>query len=391
MSRGTMGMRVLVLCLVISLFGYAPQVRAAATCDPPFAGIDDWEIATPESVGMDPAGLCALGAAYDADKGANVHGIVVIRNGMLVFERYYRGMDSPIVGGYGYGATTFDPESLHDLRSISKTITALVLGIAIDRGWVGSVDTPVLSFFPEHADLRTPEKERITLRHLLTMSQGLVWNEFIPWTDPRNNERHLFQSSDPYRYIFEQPVETAPGEKFVYSGGSAALIAAILLKQTGQGLDELAQKHLFDPLGVRSVQWSRQRGDGQPLAYAGLRMRSRDLAKIGQILLDHGRWHGSQVVSAGWVEAATASQIATTALPSVIGYGYQIWRGRSLTDRNGWIQWFAGFGLGGQRLFVVPSLDLVVVVTAGLYTSSQQNWVPLAILDRHILPATGPR
>ncbi len=305
---------------------------------------------------------------------ADIHSVLVVRHDRLVFEHYFAGEDEQ--WGRPLGTVAYDAGMLHDLRSVTKSVVGLVVGIAVERGWIRSLDTPVLDYFPEYADLRTPEKERITVRHLLTMSLGLAWNEDLPYSNPANSERRMTDAPDPYRYVLEQPVETPAGTAYTYSGGSTALLSAILRKTSGKSLDELAQTLLFDPLGIKDVEWERY-ANGDPIAASGLRLRPRDLVKIGELVLAHGDWHGRQIVPADWIAAATAPQINGQGL---YFYGYQFWLGRSLVDKRE-VDWVAGVGYGGQRLFIVPDLDLVVLVHAGLYQSPLQSVVPLAHLQ----------
>jgi CubicO group peptidase (beta-lactamase class C family) len=218
--------------------------------------------------------------------------------------------------------------------------------MAIDHGWIKSVDTPVLSFFPEYADLRTPEKDRITLRHLLTMSSGLDWHESdVPYTDAANSEIRMDTAPDPYRFALEQPMVAPPGQIWNYNSGSTELLGAVLRKATGKPLDQLARTMLFGPLGITDVEWYRYAQDN-PSAAAGLRLRPRDLAKIGQVVLQHGAWNGKRLVSASWVGASTTPQINGQ---GVFFYGYQFWLGRSLVDKRE-VVWAACWGLGGHEV-----------------------------------------
>jgi CubicO group peptidase (beta-lactamase class C family) len=373
-------MRRLLLLLLWLLILPRLAAAQASDCDRPAPGPDGWAVAAPADAGLDPAILCAAVPRFAEWRQADVHGIVVVRHGRLAFEHYFKGADSL------YGAVipdvTFDAEALHDVRSVTKSVTALCLGIALDHGWVTSIDAPVLSFFPEWTDLRTPEKERITLRHLLTMSAGLDWNETIPYSDPANSEIRMNQASDPDRFALEQPVVLPPGEVYNYSGGSATLIAAALKKATGRSIEQFAKDELFGPLGITASTWYRF-GNGEPRAASGLRLRPRDMAKLGQLMLNHGQWGGRQVVSAGYADAAITPQINGQGL---FFYGYQFWLGRSLVGGRE-IDWAAAVGLGGQRIFIVPALDLVTVVTAGLYTDNLQASVPLVVLNRYVLSA----
>jgi CubicO group peptidase (beta-lactamase class C family) len=373
------------ICLLVGLL-LAP-VRAAAqgpTCDPPLSRDDGWKVAAPETLGLDAATLCALVPRFEAWKAADLHAVLVARHGTLVFEHYFQGADER--WGRSLGSVTFGPDVKHDLRSITKSVTSLLLGIAIDRGWVPGIDTPVLTLLPAYADLRSAEMDRITLRHLLTMSAGLKWDENVPYSSPDNSEIQMDDASDPYRYVLTRPVETPPGAIWNYSGGGAALISAVLHQATGKTEDVLAKELLFDPLGISDVAWVRYPGNGEPLAASGLAMRPRDLAKLGQLVLNRGMWDGKQVVSAAWIDASITPQIQG---PQLYFYGYQWWLGRSLVNGHQ-VDWAVGYGLGGQRLFILPQLDMVVLVMAGLYRSDMQSLGPLIALNRYVLAAVRP-
>jgi len=154
-------------------------------------------------------------------QGEHVHAVLVVRHGTLVFEQYFSGSDE--AWGRPIGNIAFGPEVRHDERSATKSIIALLLGIAIDHGLIKGIDEPLLSFFPEYADLRTPEKERITLGHLVTMSAGLEWHELdIPYTSAANSEIRMELSGDPYRFVLEQPVGAAGGNLELQFGGNRA-------------------------------------------------------------------------------------------------------------------------------------------------------------------------
>ncbi len=380
--------------LVVSLFVLLPigaigqpassTVAASSDRGTPPALADGWDVATPDLVGLDPAILAGIGPRFAAWTEANVHAVLVTRHDKLVYERYFTGTDEHI--GHYVGTLTFDPETKHDLRSITKSVTALLLGIAIGKGQIAGIDQPVLDLLPEYADPRAPEKARITVRNLLTMSQGLAWNEDIPYSNPLNSEIQMDEAPDPVRYVLSRPVETPPGTVWNYSGGSAMIIARVLSKATGQPIDALARAELFAPLGITDFAWHPV-ASGEPAAASGLQLRPRDLAKIGQLVLNHGAWHDAQVVPADWIAAATRPHINARELWF---YGYQFWLGRSLVGEHQ-IDWVAGVGLGGQRLFIVPALDMVVLVHAGLYRSPLQGQVPLLVLDRFVLAAVvGP-
>jgi CubicO group peptidase (beta-lactamase class C family) len=330
---------------------------------------DGWQTEAPNNAGLDPAILCRLAPFLRDWQAADVHSVLVLRHGKLVFEAYFTGADQPL--GEHARDVTFDAATKHDLRSVEKSVIALLVGIAMGQ-------------LPDYADLRSPEKDRITTRHLLTMSLGLAWNEDLPVFDPRNNETRMYLSADPLRYALEQPVDRPPGQSWRYDSGSVIVLAALLEKATGQKVDDFARTALFAPLGITDVEWAHL-PNGVVSPY-GLQLRPRDLAKIGQLVLDHGAWQGKQIVPADWVQAAITPQINGREL---YFYGYLFWLGRTLLHGKE-VDWASGVGLGGQRLFIVPALDLVVVVHAGLYNSPMQGVAPLVILDRFVLPAVEP-
>jgi CubicO group peptidase (beta-lactamase class C family) len=356
------------------------HAQPAASCGVPTARNDGWPIATQAKAGLDGARLCALSKWLDGFPKGNVHSVIVARRGALVFERYFPGDDE--IWGRPVGVVEHGPAIKHDLRSVTKSVTSLLVGIALDRQLIASIDEPMFKFFPEHADLRTPAKDRILIRHLLTMSAGLAWNETIPYSNPANSERRMTDAPNPYRYILEQRLADPPGERFNYSGGATQLLAGILQKAGGKPLDAFAREALFAPLGIADITWTKM-PNSDVSAASGLRLTSRDLAKLGQTVLARGEWNGRRVVSADWIAQSTTPQIEAI---DFLFYGHQWWLGRSLIDRRE-LPWTMGLGLGGQRLFVVPALDLVVVITAGLYNSPMQRWVPWEIFRRYVVDA----
>jgi CubicO group peptidase (beta-lactamase class C family) len=345
----------------------------AAECSVPEARDDGWQVASTESVGIDGSILCSLAGRFEEWKEANIHGVLVIRRGKLVYERYFTGFDR--LHATGPAMVAFDARTKHDLRSMTKSFTALVTGAAVGRGWL-DVEKPVLSFFPDYADLRSPEKDQITVRHLLMMATGLAWNDDPPFT----NEIAMNRSADPYRYVLEQKVVHGPGEVFNYSGGSTAVIGAVLRQATGRPFEELAREVLLEPLGISDVAWTRT-GNGDVRDWCCFHLRPRDIAKLGQLVLQRGEWKGVQVVPAAWIETATAPLISA----SPLRYGYQFWTYKAGPAGDV----VAAQGQGGQRLFIVPKLELVVVTTAGHYYGEGElsGRVPRTVFNDYVLPA----
>ncbi|MGY3444895.1 MULTISPECIES: serine hydrolase domain-containing protein [unclassified Bradyrhizobium] len=348
------------------------SMLACATLD------DGWAVAAPAEVDFDADRLSALDAFLKQWPKRNVHAVVIVRRGKLVFERYFSGRERRWMEWSA--PVQFSPETKHDIRSITKSVTSLLIGRAVSDGQFPPLDSSLIDYFPEYADLRTAKNARITFRHLLTMSHGLRWDEARGWKSQANNERHLLEAQDPYRYVLQQRMALPPGVLFNYSGGATSLLAAALAKSVGQRIDVYAREKLFEPLCITDVEWLTFTGSSELAAFAGLRLRPRDLAKLGQLVADDGRWNGRQVVPAAWIAESTKPRVNAGGHVGVY-YGYQWWLGRSLLHGRD-LTWIAGFGAGGQRLFILPRLDLVVVVNA-----FDTHLIPNAIFNQFVLPA----
>jgi CubicO group peptidase (beta-lactamase class C family) len=363
----------------------APPVYADPPdgCGIPVARDDGWPVASiNEDKFVDRGGLCGMADRLAAS--SNVHTVLVACAGKLVFERYFSGSDE--INGWRVENVTFDVGTLHNMKSVSKSVTSLAVGIAIDRGLIRSVNEPIFSFFPELSDLRSAEKDRIQLVHALTMSMGLKWVEATPATgDYNNDETRMHIARDPCRYVLGLPVTAPAGQEFFYNTGALTLVSTIMRKATGRPLDEFAREALLKPMGITEFDWTRVRGDSD--AGGGLRLRPRDMAKIGQLILAGGRWNDRQIVSKAWIETSTTPKLKATDDQL---YGYLWWLGRSrLNGRE--VHWVGALGRGGQSIRIVLELDLVVIVTAGYY----QDYSPRAFqvqygVFRDVLQAISP-
>jgi CubicO group peptidase (beta-lactamase class C family) len=297
------------LALVIGLLLW--PLFAAAGPDPDCAPVgaigDGWPIATPQARGFDTAALCAIGPHLAALDKANAHGVVVARDGALVYEAYFSGDDQrwpqkhwqePLV------RTGHDARTRHDIQSISKSVTALLVGAAIERGQLKGVDASVLSVLGGYADLATPERARMRVRDLLTMTSGLSW----PQRPYLRMSRQMEAAADPVRFVLEQPMVNPPGLVWHYNNGSAEVAGAVVKKATGKPIDQFAREALFAPLAIDDWEWGTM-ANGDPGASWGLRLRLRDLAKIGQLVLEHGAWQGRRVLAPEWIDIMTAPQV----------------------------------------------------------------------------------
>ena len=279
------------------------------------------------------------------------------------------------------------------MRSVSKSIVGLLYGIALAAGRVPVPEANLLSQFSEYSDLSAdPARQSLTVRHALTMTLGTDWDELtIPYTDPRNGETAMNNAADRYRYVLERPIIEPPGGCWIYNGGATALLARLIEKGTGRQLHEFAREVLFEPLQIENTEW-RCGMDGEPIAASGLRLTPRDLVRIGTMILGGGQWNGRQVIPADWLAVSF-----TPAISMLDGqqYGYQWYLCTiPISDGAGGVRQektIKAVGNGGQRLFLLPRLELVVAVTAGNYNALNQGDPPMVVLRDLILPALRAR
>ena len=346
-----------------------------------------WSTATPEEAGFQADLNDRLDMAREAGVLHNLHGVVAARGGRIFFERYFAGPDA--ARATPLGIVRFGPETLHDLRSVTKSIVGLLYGIAFSPGLAPPPESALLAAFPEYPDLASdPTRLRLTIAHALTMTLNLEWDELtLPYHDPRNSEVAMDAAPERYRFILERPLIGTPGERWTYCGGATALLARIIARGTGQSLERFAQEALFGPLGIAETEWTRD-ASGEALAASGLRMTPRDLARIGVMVTGGGRWSDRTLVPAEWLAAIWKPAAMT---PDGLQYGYQWYMGATARDGGAgdvlWEETISAIGNGGQRLFLLPRLDLVVAVTAGNYGALEQERVPLAVLRDVLLPA----
>ncbi|MGW8178943.1 MAG: serine hydrolase domain-containing protein [bacterium] len=300
--------------------------------------------------------------------------VLLVKNGKIVLEEYFHG---------------YERGRLHDTASVTKSVTSALIGIAIEQGAIEGVDQTIADLLPEYAGIinSDPTKRGLQLQHILTMSTGLEWDEeSFPYSHAQNDCFQMKLSDDAPEFALERPVREEPGTRFHYSCANTMLLSAIIEANTGLGVDEYAEEHLFRPLGISSYTWDHY-GDGLVDTEGGLSLAPVDMAKIGYLFLNHGMWNRSQIIDRAWVEESTSPHIATGTLGAE--YGYQWWRIEGVVAGQE-VETFFASGLGGQNIFVFPTLDLVVVFTAPLDTpdGSLQNTL---VLQDYILPAVLPQ
>jgi CubicO group peptidase (beta-lactamase class C family) len=303
---------------------------------------------------MNAALLDSLSARLEAGAHGQVHSLLIARHGRLVLERYYQGWSA---------------DDLHPLYSVTKSVTALLVGSARDRGADLDLDGRLLGFFPGEQRLANPSdwKDAITLADLLTMRAGFSWDESAaPYREPGNPTTQLAQSGDWIRFMLDLPMAEPPGTAFRYNSGCSVLIGAIVTVGTGERVTDFARARLFDPLGIKEWEWERGPDEVTNTGW-GLSLRPRDLATIGQLVLDNGEWRGRRVVSEHWIRVMTTARVSVS---RGFGYGYQWWL---LPPQAGIGAVTFAWGWGDQFLFIVPALHLIVVTTGGNYATGDDD------------------
>lgn len=350
-----------------------------------------WAVSTPEAQGVDTERLATLDREFAAGAHGQVTGLLVTRRGRVVFERQYthdfdrlfEGRD-PVRGAYNY----YDPDwhpyyqhgRLHTMQSVSKSVTSALVGIAIGRGELPPVSTRVLPLF---ASFRQPppdaRRDAMTLEHVLTMTTGIQWDEStVAYTDPANSAAGMERSADWIQFVLDQPMADAPGTRFLYNSGATQLLSQLLKQGTGKQAHEYAAEHLFAPLGITDTYW-KTTPTGVADTEGGLYLTARDLAKIGYLYMNDGVWEGRRLLPEGWVARSTTPLVDTRpGQPRSRKYGYQWW---VLPTAAGTTTAYAALGYGGQRLIVVPELELVAVVT-GWNIYEHPEFAPYTALDR---------
>jgi CubicO group peptidase (beta-lactamase class C family) len=301
---------------------------------------DGWPTATPGEVGIDPGGIRDLVGAVIAGEAGVIHSLLVVRHGKLVLEEYFHG---------------YDRDDLHGIASCTKSVASLLVGIAIDQGRIEGVSAPVLEFFPEQAGDARSEWERVSLEHLLTMTVARSREEW-------RRTGAVEATETPYHHVLTEGVTGLHGQRWRFGDRDVNLLAGVLRQATGLHADEFAAAYLFAPLAIESYDWSAGRKEGFPMLHGTLRLRPRDLAKLGSLVLESGRWQGRQVVSEEWIRASTRARIGTTGSEE---YGYLWWVSRLTGDGgNGEAVIFAS-GWGSQFVYALPTSRTAVVITGG--------------------------
>lgn len=340
-----------------------PQPAPYVYAPPPDNG-DGWRVADARSRDVDVTLLETLtnNIRQHADGFRYVDSILIARAGEMLYHQEFRNQLDFTDEWAGNRNV-----SLHIMNSATKSFTSTLIGIAIDRGEIPGVDVLVHGYFADKFPIAnwSDDKAAITLEDWLTMRSGYQWDEHdSSYFDPANINARMNNAADPIQFLLDVPMAAAPGEVFAYSTGVSYALGRLLQRATGQSVQNYMEAYLFGPLDINEyTYWST---DGQLQTGSGLYLKTRDMAKLGQLFLDKGTWNGTRVISEHWVDEATMRRVEVPPR----GYGYQWWM-TSYTVAGVTYDAFYANGLGGQYIFVFPALDVVVAMTGGVYEQYQ--------------------
>ena len=328
------------LCLLAGCGG--PTLEELQAIDYRPVSDNVFEVSTPERENMDPMRIARL--YYDASKLKNAYSVLVLKNGKLIGEKYFN-----------EGAV----DQQLNIHSVTKSFTSALVGIALERGELKSLDQKMMEFFPEFADrIRDPRKNEITIRQLLQMRAG------YPWEESTEQLLNLLLTGFHTDTLVEVPLVRDPGTDFDYSNLSSHILGLILARASGTDLKSYAQEHLFEPLGVEPGFWQ-QDWDGNILGFSDLHLTARDLAAFGLLYMNEGRYNGRQIVPAEWVQDSLQIY-SRNAWKIRVGknwgdpcYGYQWWSVQAGNHR-----YHMAWGHGGEQIILLKDLDMIIVVTA---------------------------
>lgn len=322
--------------------------------------------------------LKEMEGAIRAGSYPKIHGLLIAQKGQTIYEQYFDG---------------FTADSLHDTRSSFKSVTSILVGIALDKGFIRNIDEKVHTYFPDDtAFARHALKRQMTIRNLLEMRSGLDCDE---WNNSKDCESAMERSHDWVRFSLAVPVGERPGTKWAYTSCAPMIVGGILEKATGMSVMQFANKYLFRPMGIETYRWTTDPA-GHGMTAGSFYMKPADMLKIGQMVLDHGQWHGKRIVSAQWLRQSVHGSIAipdgsfvktsrtTAAIPQPVYYGFY-WYNELIKTKTGTYPAIFASGNGGQYVIVIEPLQMVVVFTQGNYGSRTAKQA-FDMLARYILP-----
>jgi CubicO group peptidase (beta-lactamase class C family) len=353
---------------------------------------DGLEVASLEEVQMGTRPIETAVNRILSGQYSEVHSMLIYKNDKLVVEEYFTGhdyqWDAP---GHYADLRSWDTDMPHYVHSVSKSVTSMLIGIAIDQGFMEHAQQSIFEYLPDYQYLKAERKEQITIEHLLTGTSGLQWAEWnAPLSSVANDQVGIyFHEKGPVDFVLSRPLKHKPGTHYVYSGGNFEVLGVMLESASGLSFKEFSRKYLFEPLGLDSAQWAQMYLTGEVHTAGGLRITPREMVKIGACMLNHGSWKGKRILSEDWVRKSALPYPGNKGInipgePSgKQGYSYSWWT-KTYYQGGKRIHMYAAGGWGGQHIMVIPEVNMVVVFTGANYNSKRP---PYKILEKYILPA----
>jgi len=345
---------------------------------------DGWETASLNDVGINKDQILDIVEKIHNHVYQNVHSLVIVKDRKLVFEEYFPGHDFDYYAdNYQGPLKNYNRDTWQNTHSATKSFTSALIGIAIDKGTISSVDDKIFKYLDSYSYLKNEENDKITIKHLLTMTSGLEWNEWDVSVSESNHDIVQFNNSlNPVLYLLSKPVVSEPGTRFYYNGGGVDLLGEIIeIATEGTKVDDFSDLFLFGPLGVERYEWQRLRS-GMIVCHGDVHIRPRDMAKFGFLFLNNGVWKGKRIISKEWVEKSKTEYLSLN-LTWADSYGY-LWWLKKYRVNNQDIEAWKAMGWGGQEIILFSSLNMVIVFTGSNYVVDP----PCDdIIVRYILPA----
>ena len=317
----------------------------------------------------------------------NIHSLLISKDGYLIYEKYFNGFDQNF--GKDIGNVSHTKNTLHDLRSITKSVISACTGIAINKKLIRNTAQKISDFFPEY-DF-SDGKEGWTIEHFLTMTTGLEWSEELPYDNHENDEIKMTFSKDPVNFVLTKPMSAIPGKVFNYKGGATQILAEIIERSSQTTIDDFANEHFFKPLEIKFYEWNKYsvwNGSAKFAATSGLRLTSRDLLKIGLLYRNKGEYKGTRILTPEWVTESFTQRMEFPSLVSngIDGYGYKFWMWKDVINGR-IVNIIAAKGIGDQSIYWDLENDIIVVTTAGNYNKPDIKNNTYVMLRDYIYPA----
>lgn len=371
-------MRLVFTCILVLALTSVSAAQNPEKLSAPPAKRDGWATASGEAAKLSADRLRAMEGAIVSGEFKNITSVLIARNGKLVYERYFDNSDA---------------DTLRNTRSVTKTITGTLIGIAIDKRMLAGAGEPVMRFFPDKQPFHNPDprKAKITVEDLLTMSSLLEcndWNQFS-----RGNEERMYLIEDYVKFTLDLPIRGFPawatkpkdspyGRSFSYCTAGVATLGGVLQRAAKMSVPDFAEKNLFAPLGIQKAEWA-MTPTGLAMTGGGLSLQSRDYLKLGQLYADGGVWNGRRVVSEGWVKKSLQPHAQ---VDDETEYGY-LWWLKSFKSGDKKSAAYLMQGNGGNKVVVFPEFDMAVVITTTNYNVRGAHELTDRLLSEYVLAA----